>query len=587
MWTDSIPRIWNNPIIQRESIVRLRMFSSFLFLGGVLIAASIVMLMFLELIHTTNQYITYDQNLRNYFTYFNILLLCIISSVVPFVSASAINHEKERETWELLASTPLSYVSIYCGKFISSIGFIWLIFIAMVPLYGIFFLSGSVSYSEVIMVFLGLTEIALVLSAVGLFCSSLYKKTVHSVLAAFVISTLYLVVLPFLWLYIFERMSGLTLRYDMVVIFSPILHLYCYISGNFPPSYYTGDTLTYLHIVFTSLLLLGIFAFSIWMLDRQRTSQTRRFISDKLLNFNSTWITALMSKITPKADYPDGKNPVMIKDLRMMLLKRWSYIQFVLLFIAAFICSVNSGVPFLNRNAFNRFDNEVFWLIFMPLLVLPYASNAFRFEKDQNTFDLLLTTKLSARQIAMGKLWAGLKLFIYRYLVFWGVIFGFVLFFYSLSSINPLNYSGRANPYFVTPEYQDFMMEFIFIVSVYPIVCAAFLLIFGMYCSAVMKNTNTAYAVTFFSTFMMYFGVPLAAFMIRDIPWIPISRTSFNDTISLISPLWFMSCLADTGRMEFKTIPAINIFQIQTLVLFIISVFLYHHIEKSISQRND
>lgn len=591
MWQDHLPRIINNPIIQRESLVRLRYLSSFLFLGGVLMMGYLMMLANLQSIKNFSMYMymTYDEMVRSSFSSFNAFLFFGLSCMVPFISAGAINNEKERETWDLVATTPLNFSTIYLGKFISSIGFIWLLFFSIMPFYGLFFLAGSISFQEVFYSFVGLTEISVLLAAWGLWCSCIWKKTVQSVTAAFVISFLYLIFIPYAWLLLSMWWSGGFLSgtppsMDVALIISPLFFMSVYVSGFSvnPNGGFELNTIIFLHYLFTLSLFLFLAGTSIFMMYFKKSHKPKEILSDENLNLKSKRVNKFMNRFLTKAGFPEDKNPVMIKDYRMMACKRWSYIPSVgLMLIAFFIVSI-TFFTITQSPGRNLHDDSLFWLIFVPLMILPYAGNCFRMEKDQDTFDLLLSSNIPIAKIVQGKFNAGLKVFVMRYAVCF-VIFTIATFFiYVIDSSYPTDSNMGYRRQFNTI---DVVLSNILIAGVFPLILAIFFLSIGMYFSAVMKHTNAAFALTFITAFLVYFGSMIGISMVQSFVIQLYNYDFIRNLYSVISPLWYMINLIYDSGSNFRIISSLNCFLIQSFLMIYVSIIFYYLTIKKLSSK--
>ncbi|MDD2619765.1 MAG: ABC transporter permease subunit [Syntrophomonadaceae bacterium] len=117
-------------------------------------------------------------------TYFQLML---ISFVTPALTAGAINGEKERQTFDLLLCTRLSAVSIVINKLLASLGYIILLIIASLPVFGIVYFFGGVLLSDIGRVFIVYLVTAITFGVIGIFCSTLFKRTQISMVVSYLI----------------------------------------------------------------------------------------------------------------------------------------------------------------------------------------------------------------------------------------------------------------------------------------------------------------------------------------------------------------------------------------------------------------
>lgn len=414
-----LPNITNNPVILRETTSRLRSMSSFIYLGGLLFIGFVYILFNWQYIQIKVSDIYFNPlQIRELFQFFNISLLLGICCIVPFISANAITNEKERETWDLLATTPITMPSIVFGKLISSLFFIWILLISMLPFYGIFFLFGTVQFQEVLFTFAIATELSIVISLIGIYCSCLWKRTIQSVSATYLFGFFYvggfaLLGMIFYGLLFNSRDSGLE------YLLSPLVIFYTYFEGPNPLINYLDVNTQYnIHIIENIVLVFLL----IWMTFRTLYNpiepKPRKIFTDQRLNLNSKSVEEWFKRFTPVHNIPDGSNPVDIKEFRALFHKRWMWVSMIGLVLASFAIFAFAMMRpvILQPNEMLRI--LVFPLMFSPLLIIPYSANAIRSEYDRDTMDLLLTTEIRAEEIITGKIRAGFRFFFLRFTAF-------------------------------------------------------------------------------------------------------------------------------------------------------------------------
>ncbi len=114
---------------------------------------------------------------------FAALLMLMTLQVVflaPSSTAGAISLEREKQTLDLLVTTPISSLAIVIGKLLSALVYVFLLIAASIPLMAVVFVFGGVGPDDVIRGYLVLIVAAIGFGAFGLFCSSLVKRTTAS-----------------------------------------------------------------------------------------------------------------------------------------------------------------------------------------------------------------------------------------------------------------------------------------------------------------------------------------------------------------------------------------------------------------------
>ena len=108
-------------------------------------------------------------------------LLFLMTLQVVFLASSAtsgaISLEREKQTLELLVTTPISSLAIVVGKLLSALVYVFLLIAASIPLMAVVFVYGGVGPEDVLRGYVVLLATALGLGSFGLLCSSLVKRT--------------------------------------------------------------------------------------------------------------------------------------------------------------------------------------------------------------------------------------------------------------------------------------------------------------------------------------------------------------------------------------------------------------------------
>lgn len=483
---DHLPVLFNNPIIMRENLARLRSNSMFIFFGLIQLASSFLTIYFLygfRHFHGRGEML---------FGIFNVFLFSLITCIIPFISASKINSEIEQNTWELLISSPLSPISIYFGKFLSSIVFIWLIFFSFLPYNCVFIYTGGVSFKDVLFVFFCLTELTFLLTSIGLFCSCLWQRSIHSITAALIFGLLYLVIIPFLF------PKELVVSY----IISPIFYMTGMLSPlpyqnqftTFRPFLYiiNKESVTFMHIAYTLFSILFLSFLSIVLLYKKYTSMLDGTTNAVVIQKRNVSKQVKQEKDPYEPKYSEGRMAIYQKDYYTITNHRWiSRQNWALICIGILINILILFVAFNSPPSINHLNHYLIILIYTTLLIIPFASNCICIEKDQNTLDLLLVSKLKTKDIVFSKFYAGLSIFLNRY-----IALGFVFFFYSL-----------IIAIFVNPSL-NYMME-LMICCFVPVISACFILSIGILISTIIKKSSLTYVIMVIFVLLYQFILPL------------------------------------------------------------------------------
>lgn len=124
---------------------------------------------------------------------FQLGLVCFLA---PSFTAGVISGERERQTYDLLMTTPLSLTLIVAAKLFAALAYVFLLIIAALPLLAISLFLGGVAPEEVLIAFLMLFASALLFGTVGLCFSAWVRSTIGAAALAYGAMLVPVVALP-------------------------------------------------------------------------------------------------------------------------------------------------------------------------------------------------------------------------------------------------------------------------------------------------------------------------------------------------------------------------------------------------------
>jgi ABC-type transport system involved in multi-copper enzyme maturation permease subunit len=144
---------------------------------------------------------------RQMFSALMFLLTLIVLVIAPASTAGAISLEREKQTLDLLTTTPISSLAIVLGKLFSALSWVFLLLLASIPVTALVFAFGGVGPESIVRGYLVLLVTALAFGSLGLFVSAMVKRTQ----AATVINLVLVIALTagtaFLWVF-WTSMTG-------------------------------------------------------------------------------------------------------------------------------------------------------------------------------------------------------------------------------------------------------------------------------------------------------------------------------------------------------------------------------------------
>ncbi|MCL5780561.1 MAG: ABC transporter permease [Bacillota bacterium] len=122
---------------------------------------------------------------KEIFTVLSMAQLGLLAFVVPGLTAGVISGERERQTLNVLLTTELSPLSIVVSKMISACSFTALLLFATLPLYSLVFMYGGLAPLQIMGVLAFFLVSMLLYAAVGVSCSTYFKRTGVSTVTAY------------------------------------------------------------------------------------------------------------------------------------------------------------------------------------------------------------------------------------------------------------------------------------------------------------------------------------------------------------------------------------------------------------------
>jgi ABC-type transport system involved in multi-copper enzyme maturation permease subunit len=116
-----------------------------------------------------------------------VLQTLLILILAPAFTTGAISQEREKQTLDLLVTTPISSLSIVLGKLFSALAWAFLLVIASIPLTALVFVFGGVGPEDLLRGYIVLLVEVLGLGCVGLFFSALLKRTLAATIATYAV----------------------------------------------------------------------------------------------------------------------------------------------------------------------------------------------------------------------------------------------------------------------------------------------------------------------------------------------------------------------------------------------------------------
>jgi ABC-type transport system involved in multi-copper enzyme maturation permease subunit len=109
----------------------------------------------------------------------------LVVFLAPAFTAGAISLEREKQTLDMLAATPISSLAIVIGKLLSALTYVFILIVASIPLTAMVFVFGGVGPDEVLRGYVVLFAAAIGLGSLGLFISAVMQRTQAATVVTF------------------------------------------------------------------------------------------------------------------------------------------------------------------------------------------------------------------------------------------------------------------------------------------------------------------------------------------------------------------------------------------------------------------
>ncbi len=176
-----------NPILDKELIVNSRSIKfSILVAVYNLVLMLIALSTFSMIVSVQTGRIDYKQ-VMGIFPTIAFIQCLIISIAIPILTASSIAGERERQTLDVLLTTPVKPVQIVWGKILASMVSVLMYLLCSMPIMSLAFIFGGMSWISIIKFIILVLIASLLAGSIGVFTSSVTKKTIASIILSLII----------------------------------------------------------------------------------------------------------------------------------------------------------------------------------------------------------------------------------------------------------------------------------------------------------------------------------------------------------------------------------------------------------------
>ncbi|MBE5947444.1 MAG: hypothetical protein E7261_00295 [Lachnospiraceae bacterium] len=197
-----------NPIYKKEVGTGMRTArTAILIVGFNTILAIVAFVMFHNTIKGITSMGALDYSgLTNLYTVMVYIEFGIIAIIVPAITAGAVAGERERQTLDVMLASRISPLAVIWGKMLSCMQIIVVVCISSLPVLSIVFVYGGIRITNLLVLLFVIICTGFYFGSIGLFASSICKKTTAAVITAYV-GMVAVVILTGGIVYIAEKLS--------------------------------------------------------------------------------------------------------------------------------------------------------------------------------------------------------------------------------------------------------------------------------------------------------------------------------------------------------------------------------------------
>lgn len=376
-----------NPVLQRELLVNLRMPRSFWLL--LLYQVVLGVIVYFAWPRQTRLDLTSGSNSNSQLVDLVFLGQYVLASLMaPSFAAGAVSGEKERKTYEMLLASPIHPESIVLGKLVAALTHLAMLIVASLPIVMLCLPLGGVSFYEVLAGYVMLISSVIAFGMISVACGSFFPRTSSSLVVS------YLAILPLALLGVLFwaglRDQGQT-RFELATTVVPGIAIaistalfYMITARMIYPKDMGGDGTDAVDLETENENAVGLVLSGDKFPDRLFTPQVRHTLM------------------------PDGINPIYDKELRSEIFGQGTLMLRLAIQISMVLAMFLMGwLLFIQQHLAAWYF--CFVVLFNILVGPVFSAGSITSERERQTLDLLLTTLITPWQILSGKLISGLR----------------------------------------------------------------------------------------------------------------------------------------------------------------------------------
>lgn len=172
-------KIHINPILKKDLMVGSRSIKMSFAIMGINAFLTLIVILVIASTNAIGGLSSYDYSSLSWlFPILGCTECGLISLIVPIITSGSISGERERQTLDIMLTTPVSPLYIAMGKLGSAMMVVMMYMITSIPVMAIAFVLGGMSWLALFGLIAMLLYLGVYVGSVGIFCSSVVKKSI-------------------------------------------------------------------------------------------------------------------------------------------------------------------------------------------------------------------------------------------------------------------------------------------------------------------------------------------------------------------------------------------------------------------------
>lgn len=177
-----------NPILKKELMVGSRSIKMSWAIFGFNAFLSVIVVFTMLGLEFNSMYYGYSyKNLVSLFPILGTVECVVLSLLIPIITSGSISGERERQTLDIMLTTPVKPMAIALGKLGSAMMMVMMYMISSIPVLSVAFVLGGLNWSALLGLLGMMLYIGIYVGSIGIFCSSVVKKSIASTVLTLVI----------------------------------------------------------------------------------------------------------------------------------------------------------------------------------------------------------------------------------------------------------------------------------------------------------------------------------------------------------------------------------------------------------------